>query len=624
MRGARVLVVGRLVLVGALLSGCSAIGGRNGGGGPANQGVRPATVVTAAKVTAGPISQTAEYTGTVQPGDTVNVVSQIAGQIVKLDVDVGSSVKKGQVLAELDKTTLQAQEAQAEAGVEAAQVKLAQVKAGGRSETVAQAQANLDAAKAKLAAMKAGGRPEAVAQAQANLDAAKAKLAAIKAGPRAENVGIAQANLDAAKAKLQQLLDGPTPDQIAAAKLQLEQAKDALVAVQANKDGQCNPRNPSYVCEAAQAQAFAAETAVNVAAQNLKTLTDPPTQDAINQAKAAVDAAEQQYKLALAPYTDADVTQAQAAVTGAQEQYQLAKTPYTSTDLAQAQAAVDGATAQLSLAQKPYTDLDVQAAEVALKQAQAVLTIAQANLKAADVVAPFDGVISAKLVSPGALATPQTPIFTLISNQSQVQFAIEQSRIGNVKVGQTVDLTSSAFPGKEFPARVASIYPSADPKTHTFTVSVVPQNDSGDLRPGMFVNLALTIASFPSATLVPNVAVVQRGPQSIVFVVEDGKVRLQAVTLGISDDRNTQVLQGVNVGDTVVTSGQANLNDGSPVRVAGPEPGGANGARQGGPAAGGTSGRAGQPPGGRTGQSPAASGAGRRAPGATPTSTPSA
>jgi HlyD family secretion protein len=581
--------------------------------------------VTVAKVTTGPISQTAQYSGTVQAGDSVNIVPQIAGQIVKLDVDVGSTVKKGQVLAELDKTTLQAQVAQAEAGVEAAQVKLAQVKAGGRPESVAQAQANLDAAKAKLAAVQAEGRPEAVAQAQANLDAAKAKLAAIKAGPRAESVGVAKANLDAAKAKLQQLLDGPTPDQVAAAKLQLEQAKDALAAVQANKDGQCNPRNPSYVCEAAQAQALAAETAVNVAAQNLKTLTDPPTQDAINQAQAAVDAAEQQYKLALAPYTDSDVAQAQAAVTAAQQQYQLAKIPYTSTDLAQAQAAVDSASAQLALAQKPYTDLDVQAAEVALKQAQAVLAIAQANLKAADVVAPFDGVISAKLLSPGALASPQTPIFTLISNQSQIQFSIEQARIGNIQVGQTVNLTANAFPNKVFPAKVTSISPSADPKTHTFTVSVVPQNDSGDLRPGMFVNLVLTVASFPNATLVPNVAIVQRGPQSIVFVVNDGTVKLQPVTVGISDDTNTQIVQGVNVGETVVTSGQANLSDGSPVRVAGQQTGGTSGGRPGGTSTGVAGSRSGPAPGeatgGRNGQAPAA-GTGRRAAGVSPTPTP--
>lgn len=582
MKGSRLLAVARLTLIGSLLAGCSALGGggnRTAGG--TGGFTRPATVVTVARASLGPISETATYTGTVQASDTVNVVPQISGQIAKLNVGVGSVVKAGEVIAELDKSTLEDQVAQAQAGVDAARVKLAQIEAGGRPEAVAQAQANLDAAQARLNAILAGSRPETIAQAKANLDAAKAKLALIQAGPRPENVAEAKANLDAAQAKLQQLLDGPTPDQIAAATLQVQQAKDALTAVQANKDGQCNPRNPTYLCEAAQSQAMAAETAVNVAEQNLKTLTDPPSKDAVNQAKAAVDAAEQAYKLAQAPYTSSDLAQAQAAVETATEQYRLALAPYTSNDVAQARAAVDAARAALQLAKSPYTQYDVQAAQVALKQAQAVLAVAETNLKEADIVAPFDGVISAKLLSPGALASPQTPIVTLISTKPQVLFSIEESRIGNIKLGQSVNLTSGAFPGKRFPATVTSIYPSADPKTHSFTVVVEPLASADELRAGMFVNLELTVASSQNAVLVPNTAIVQQGPQSIVFLVAGGKAHLTPVTVGIANDQNSQITSGVKAGDEVVTSNQANLTDGAPVRVAGPTTAGPAGATSG-------------------------------------------
>jgi HlyD family secretion protein len=602
---AQITSIGRLAIVGVLVVGCSA----PGGGPPAGQtnpGGPPATAITVAQAKTGSISQTAQYPGTVQPAQMVNVVPQITGQIVKLDVDVGSSVHQGDVLAELDKTNLQEQVAQAEAGVEAAQIKVNQVMAPGRPETVAQAQANLQTAQAKLAAIQGQGRPESVGQASANLTAAQAKLAGIQNGARPESVATAKANLDAAQAKLKQLLDGPTPDQVAAAQLQLEQAKNALTASQANKDGQCNPKNPQYLCETAQASANAAQTAVSVAAQNLKTLTDPPTQDAINQAQAAVDAAQQQYQLAQKPYVATDVAQAQAAVNAAQQQVNLAQTPYTANDLAQAQAAVDAAQAQVALAKNPYTDLDVQAANVTLKQAQAVLAIAQTNLKEADVVAPFDGMISARLLAPGALASPQTPIFTLNSIQSQIQFAIEQARVGAVQVGQAVNLTTSAFPDKTFPGKVTSIYPSADPKTHTFTIAVQSQDQTGALRPGMFVNLVLTVASAASATLVPSVAVIQRGSQSVVFIVNAGKVKLQPVTLGIADDTNTQILTGVNPGDTVVTSNQSNLNDGSPVRVVTP-----------GNPAGGQGGQSGRGQPGGTPQPTA--GAGQQGRGATPT-----
>lgn len=580
MRVTRFYGIVGVSLAATLIAGCAALGG-NGSNGSANQGVRPSTVVNAAKSVTGPISDVASYTGNVQAANTVNVAPQISGRIVKLNVDVGSQVKAGDVIAELDSSTLNAQVAQAQAGVDAAQVKLQQIQAGARPEAADAAQANAQAAEAKLQAIQNGARPETVAQAKANLDTAKAKLAVIQQGARPESVGQAKANLDAANAKLKAVVDGPTPDQVAAAQLQVEQAKDALASAQATKDGQC--RTPGFQCEAGQAAAFSSTTALAVAQQNLKTLTDPPTQDTINQAQAAVDAAQQAYDLAKNPYTAQDLAQAQAAVDAAQQAYNLAKSPYTAQDLAQAQAAANAAEDQAKLAATPYTDLDVKAAQTTVEQAQAALTIAKSQLQQAVITAPFNGVITAKMLSVGALASPSTPIVSLMSPDLQVQFAIDESRIGNVKTGQTVTLTTTAFPGKTFPAQVNSIYPSADPKTHTFTAVVQPKDTTGELRAGMFVTLQITVASFPNAILIPNLALVQRGPQSIVFVADNGRAKLVPVTTGIADDNNTQILNGLTAGEQVITSGQANLNDGSLIRVAG---GGSSGSSAGQPGAG--------------------------------------
>jgi HlyD family secretion protein len=519
------------------------------------------------------------------------VVPTISGRITKLNVDVGSQVKAGDVIAELDKAQLNAQVEQAQAGVDAANVKLQVIQAGARPEAVAAADANVQAAQAKLDAIKSGARTETVGEAKAALDTAKSKLAVIQAGPRPENVASAKANLDAAQAKLQQLLDGPTPDQVAAAKLSVEQSKDSLLSAQTSKDAACRSQGPS--CNAAQATADAAETAVTIANQNLKTLTDPPTQDAINQAQAAVDAAQQAYNLAQKPYTDQDLAQAEAAVASAEQAYELAQTPYVSTDVTQAQAAADAAASQAKLAAQPYTDLDLKSAQVAVQQAQAALDIAKTQLAQADILAPFDGVITAKLLSVGALAGPSTPIVTMNSPSLQVQFAIDETKVANVKAGQQVTLTSTAYPGKQFPAKVASVYPSADPKTHTFTVVVNPADSGGLLRAGMFLTLQVTTASFPTATLIPNVAVVQQGSQSVVFTVTNNVAHLVPVTLGISDDSNTQVLGGVNPGDDVVTTNQASLSDGAAVRVAGPTGGAAAGGQQRGS---GNSGAGGQKP----------------------------
>jgi HlyD family secretion protein len=579
VRGVGILGVARLVVGSVLVVGCGAVGG--GGTTPSgNPGGRPATVVTVDKATTGPISQVIGYNGTVQAADSVSVVPVISGRIMKLNVDVGNQVKAGDRIAQLDTATLSAQVAQAQTGVDAANTKLAQIKAGGRPEAIAAAQANVVTAQAKLDALKNGLRSQTIAEAKAVLDTVKSKLATIQAGPRPENVATAKTNLATAQSKLRQLLDGPTPDQIAASKLSVEQAKNTLYSSQTSRDSTCGPNAKSTACRAADATVAAAQTGVDLANQNLKTLVDPPTKEAVNQAQEAVDVAQQAYNLAQKPYTDQDLAQAEAAVASAQQAYDLTLNPYTAQDIAQAQAAVDAATAQEKLAAQPYTDLDLKAAQVAVDQAQAALDIAKTNLALADILAPFDGVVTAKLLSVGALATPSTPIVTLSSPHLQVQFSVDESRIANIKAGDAVKLTSIAFPGQQFPASVSSVYPSADPKTHTFSVVVEPKDTTGSLRAGMFVTLNVTVASFPNAVLVPNVAVVQQGSQSVVFTVANNQAHAAPVTVGIADDKNSQIVSGVKAGDTVVTSNQNNLTEGTAVRIAGSGAGGNQAAPQ--------------------------------------------
>ncbi|HUX85836.1 MAG TPA: efflux RND transporter periplasmic adaptor subunit [Chloroflexota bacterium] len=606
----------KLGALGFLLVGCSAIG--NGGNAqrtsPAQSGA-VGTIVTIAKVTTGTISQSVSYAGTVQASDSVNLSPQTSGRLVKLDVDVGSQVKTGDPIAELDKTTLQAQVAASQAALDAANVKLQQIQAGARSETADAAKQAALSADAKLAAEQAQGRPEAIAQAKANLATAQAKLQAEKNGSTPEAIATAKANLDSAQAKLTALLKGPTPDQIKSAELQVEQSKDSMAGANASKDAACRGSGPQ--CEAAQATAFAAATAVQVANQNLKTLTDPPTAENVAQAKDAVTAAEQAYQLTLHLYSATDIAQAQAAVDAAQQAYNLAQNPYLPTDVAQAQAAATAAQDQAKLAASPYTDLDVKAAQAAVEQAKAALQVSQSNLNQATLVAPFNGIVTAKLLSPGALATASTPVVTIMSLNPQVQFAVQESQLGNLKVGQAVQLTASAYPGKTFAAKITSIFPAADPKLHTFTVVVEPTNSTSQMAPGLFVNLLLTLKSDANAILVPSNALVDSNGQTAVFTIANNTAHLVPVSTSLSDSTNTEVLTGLKPGQDVAITGQASLTEGSPIRVAGAPGSGATGA--GGRPANGAAARG--TPAARSGQPAAgnATGGARPTPAANPT-----
>ena len=112
----------------------------------------------------------------------------------------------------------------------------------------------------------------------------------------------------------------------------------------------------------------------------------------------------------------------------AQQALVKAQRPGADTDLGQQQAVVDGLLAQLQAKQAPYTDVDLQAAVAAVAQAEAQVALAQANLDQTTVVAPFDGVVSQRLLTAGALASASAPIVVLTSNAVEVHVTVEEAR----------------------------------------------------------------------------------------------------------------------------------------------------------------------------------------------------
>src|SRR5579883_1939120 len=140
------------------------------------------------------LTTTLSYAGNIQARATVNVLPQATGRINRLTVDVGSSVKAGDLIAELDHAPLDAQVAQAAGALGTAQARLDLLRAGARPEAVEAAGATLRGAEQQLGLMLDGGRPESVATAQANLEAARSRLANVLSGST-------QAQIDTARAR---------------------------------------------------------------------------------------------------------------------------------------------------------------------------------------------------------------------------------------------------------------------------------------------------------------------------------------------------------------------------------------------------------------------------------------
>jgi HlyD family secretion protein len=459
---------------------------------PTATSLTPTVVARTTPVAATDRRATVTYSGNVVSRNRITLLPKTAGQIVALDIDVGSHVQHGDVIAQLDHAALDAQVAQAQAGLEVAQAKLATLQAGSRPETIAQAQANLAAAQAALAFLQNGGRPEMVQAAEGNLVTAAGQLNRLEQA-RPEAVAQAQAGLAASEAALQALQLGPTTAQIAVAQQAVEAAKDTAYAADVNKDGACNPVNPRYLCNAAEAQADAAHTAINQAQAQLTVLTSPPTAQQLQQAQAAVDQARAQLQLAQHPGSAGDVAAAQGAVMAARAQLALAKQPASSADLAKAQAAVDVAAQQLALAREPYTVQDLNAATAAVAQARAVLGAAQVARDEATVKAPIDGVVSEKLLSLGALAAPTTPIVTLVDPRVEVVVDVAGAEASSLHRGDPATITADALTGTSIPGNVTTIAPATDPRTRTVAVKVTPDSTDSGLTDGMLAQVQLTV-----------------------------------------------------------------------------------------------------------------------------------
>ncbi len=518
----------------------------------------------------GSISGVVNSTGQVAPLTEAKLSFRTSGRIVSIPVRVGDAVKAGATLASLDTTDLKIQVEQSQANLDSAQAKLDAIETGPRPEDVAAAKAARDAAQAKLDGMLAGGRPEDVKSAQAALASAQAKLHELKAGSLPSDLASAQSDVDKAQstlatanANLANLLRPPDPLAVQSAQLAVQQAQDALWSAQSSRDGTCAPQNPRYLCDAADATVASDGVALQQAQVKLAQLQETAKPEDVAAAKAAVASAQTQLdsarvklaQLKAAPVSD-DVIQAEAAVTQAQQNLDLKKQPYSDSDIAQQRQAVAQAQAQLALKMAPYTQSDVEAAKAAVSQAKAQLDLAQYNLDSATLKAPFDGIVSAVNADVGELASSGAggSIVSIVDpNDLRLDVSVDETDIANVAVGRDANVTFDALPSKTFPGRVVSIAPSASVQqgVATYLVSISLKNAAG-VRPGMTGNADIVYARHDNVLLVPNRAVRTEGNRRVVSVLDGNKIVPHPVTVGISDDQNTEILSGLKQGDQVV------------------------------------------------------------------------
>jgi membrane fusion protein (multidrug efflux system) len=192
--------------------------------------------------------------------------------------------------------------------------------------------------------------------------------------------------------------------------------------------------------------------------------------------------------------------------------------------------------------------------------------------------APFDGIVSARYVDPGALVPAATgatqsalPIVDVADvSMVRVFVYVGQDAAPFVRVGDAAMLWQEELPDRRIPGKVAHMTGALDPRTRSMQVELDIANDQWDLLPGTFAHVEIRIAE-PPAPLIPDDAIVVRDGKTQVVVVEDGRAHYVGVDLGYNDGSRVRVLRGLKGGETVGTSVPVQVEEGSPVRVVTPQ-----------------------------------------------------
>jgi RND family efflux transporter MFP subunit len=267
------------------------------------------------------------------------------------------------------------------------------------------------------------------------------------------------------------------------------------------------------------------------------------------------------------PEIDAQLTAAKVKVRDAEAQF--AKTTY--------ERWRDSPRGVVSVQEQDAKQADYQSGIARLNAAKADMVMAQADVDRLEslqgfkqVVAPFDGTVTARETDIGALINAGSngtarELFSVADTHK-----VPQRLAGNIHRGLTAELRLPQYPGKVFTAKATTTSRSVNTSSRTLLVELQADNPDGLLQPGTYVEAQLNLPSDPNTVLIPSSAILFRQHGLEAAVVGDGdKVTLKKISLGRNLGVQVEVAGGLTPSDRVVDSPPDSLGSGDVVRIAG-------------------------------------------------------
>ncbi|MFY7839554.1 MAG: efflux RND transporter periplasmic adaptor subunit [Lacibacter sp.] len=243
-------------------------------------------------------------------------------------------------------------------------------------------------------------------------------------------------------------------------------------------------------------------------------------------------------------------------------------------DLESAQTVLDNAVRDQQRFENAFktggvTQQQLDQARLAVENAKARVAQSKIRVGDANVHATINGVVNKRYVEPGAYVTPGSKLFELVDvSKLKLAVTVSEGQVAQLKIGDTVQVKVSVFPDKTYRGRVTFIAAKADASLN-FPVEIeLASNPGNQLRAGMYGTAVFRFGNQTKSLVVPRTAFAGSVSSNQVFIVgSDNVARIRKVIAGRIMGDKVQILEGVNEGETVITSGQINLVDGSKVAL---------------------------------------------------------
>ena len=252
----------------------------------------------------------------------------------------------------------------------------------------------------------------------------------------------------------------------------------------------------------------------------------------------------------------------------------IIKTDALNIDLETAQAAYQNALRDKERYENAFrtggvTQQQLDQSKLALENAEARVAQARLRVNDANIKSTINGIVNKRFIEPGAVVNPGTQLFELVDvSKLKLNINVNETQVANLSPGEEVTVRASVFPDMVIKGKITFIAPKAD-NALNFPVEIeIAGNPGNKLKAGMFGTAIFNFGNTSPVVLIPRSAFVGSVSSNQVFVAENSSTaRLRTVMAGRVIGDQVEVLQGLNEGEQIITSGQINLSDGIKIAV---------------------------------------------------------